>query len=42
MNGLSADVLHAIRVYRHTPLASVIAVVALAVSMAFVSAFLSL
>jgi len=42
MKGLLADFKHAFRLYRRTPGASVIAVVVLAVGMAFVSAFLSL
>ena len=42
MTGLTADLRHAIAVYRSTPIASAIAVVALAVAMAFVSAFLSM
>jgi predicted permease len=40
--GLLADFRHALRVYARTPFASAIAVLALAVAMAFVSAFLSL
>lgn len=42
MAGLLADLRHAVRVYRGTPVASGIAVVALAAAMAFVSAFLSM
>ncbi len=42
MTGLAADLRHAIAVYRGTPIASAIVVVALAVAMAFVSAFLSM
>jgi hypothetical protein len=42
MRGLIADLRHALTVYRSTPLASTIAVVALAASMACVSAFLSM
>ena len=42
MSGLMGDLRHAVQVYRSTPIASGIAVVALAVAMAFVSAFLSL
>jgi predicted permease len=42
MSGLLLDLRHAVAVYRGTPVASAIAVIALAVSMAFVSAFLSL
>jgi hypothetical protein len=42
VSGLTADLRHAISVYRSTPIASAIAVVALAVAMAFVSAFLSM
>lgn len=42
MIGLIGDLRHAIQVYRGTPVASAIAVVALAVAMAFVSTFLSM
>jgi hypothetical protein len=42
MSGLLADLRHAVQVYGSTPIASGIAVVALAVAMAFVSAFLSM
>ena len=42
MTGLITDLRHAIRVYGATPLASAIAVIALAVAMAFVAALLSL
>jgi predicted permease len=42
VTGLAADLRHAIAVYRSTPFASGIAVVALAVAMACVSAFLSM
>lgn len=42
MTGFVADFRHALRVYGTTPFASAIAVIALAVAMAFVSAFLSL
>ena len=42
MTGLEADLRHAVAVYRSTPIASGIAVVALAVAMACVSAFLSM
>lgn len=42
MKGLLADLRHALRLYRRTPGASLIAVVALAIGMAFVGAFLSL
>jgi ABC-type antimicrobial peptide transport system permease subunit len=42
MTGLAADLRHALAVYRSTPVASAIAVIALAVGMAFVSAFLSM
>jgi putative ABC transport system permease protein len=42
MKGLLADLKHAARVYARTPLASGLAVVVLAVAMAFVSSFLSL
>jgi len=42
MRGLLADIRHALRLYRRTPVASLLAVVVLAVGMAFVSAFLSL
>lgn len=42
MKGLLADGKHALRLYGHTPVASLLAVVVLAVGMAFVGAFLSL
>ena len=42
MNGLLADAKHAFRIYRRTPLASLIAVGVLAIGMAFLSAFVSL
>ena len=42
MAGLMGDIRHAIQVYRSTPIASGIAVLALAVAMGFVSAFLSM
>ena len=42
MQGLLADCRHAIRLYRRTPMSSLIAVVVLAIGMAFVSAFVSL
>lgn len=42
MKGLLADLKHAARVYARTPFASALAVVVLAVAMAFVSSFLSL
>jgi len=42
MTGLMADLTHAWRLYRRTPGSSLIAVLVLAVAMAFVSAFLSL
>ena len=42
MTGLIGDLRHAIKVYRSTPIASGIAVAALAVAMGFVSAFLSM
>jgi predicted permease len=42
MKGLLDDCRHALRLYRHTPGSSLIAVVVLAVGMAFVGAFLSL
>ena len=42
MTGLVADLRHALAVYRSTPVATAIAVVALAVAMAFVTAFLSM
>jgi predicted permease len=42
MTGLLADLHHAIRVYRGTPIASAVAVLVLAAAMAFVSAFLSM
>lgn len=42
MKGLLADLKHAARVYARTPFASGLAVVVLAVAMAFVSSFLSL
>jgi hypothetical protein len=42
MRGLLADFRHAVRLYRRTPFASLIAVGVLAVGFAFVSAFLSL
>jgi predicted permease len=42
MQGVLADCRHAWRLYRRTPAASLIAVVVLAVGMAFVSAFVSL
>lgn len=42
MNGLFADCRHAVRLYLRTPAASLIAILVLAVGMAFVAAFLSL
>ena len=42
MKGLAADLRHAVRLYGRTPGSSAIAVVVLAVGMAFVAAFLSL
>jgi len=42
VKGLLADCKHALRLYWRTPVASLIAIVVLAVGMAFVSAFLSL
>jgi ABC-type antimicrobial peptide transport system permease subunit len=42
MKGLNEDVLHALRVYRATPLSSVIAVVALAIAIACMTASFSL
>ena len=42
MRGLLADLTHSLRIYRRTPVASCLAVVALAVAMAFVTAFLSM
>jgi predicted permease len=42
MKGLVADIRHALRVYARTPVASGLAVVVLAVAMAFVGSFLSL
>ena len=42
MKGVIADLKHAFRIYRRTPGASAIAIVVLAVAMAFVGAFLSL
>jgi ABC-type antimicrobial peptide transport system permease subunit len=42
VRGLAADLTHAFRIYRRTPLASGLAVLVLAVAMAFVTAFLSM
>lgn len=42
MNGLKADLLHALRLYLKTPASSVLAVAILAAAMAIVTAFLSL
>ena len=42
IRGLGADLRHALRLYRATPAASLIAVVVLAIGMAFVAAFVSL
>jgi len=42
MSGLMGDLRHAVQVYRSTPIASGIAVFALAIAMGFVSAFLSM
>lgn len=42
MEGLLADVVHAFRVYRRTPISSAASVVVLAIAMAFVAAFFSL
>jgi len=42
MKVLLADFRHALRLYRHTPVSSLMAVVVLAVAMAFVGSFLSL
>jgi hypothetical protein len=42
MSGWSADLRHALSVYRGTPIATAIAVIALAAAMAFATAFLSM
>ena len=42
MKGLLADIVHAFRVYRRTPISSAASVVVLAIAMAFVAAFFSL
>jgi ABC-type antimicrobial peptide transport system permease subunit len=42
MNGLVADLRHAVVVYRDTPMTTGIAIAALAIAMAFVSAFLAM
>lgn len=42
MRGLFNDLTHAVRLYRRTPGASLIAILVLAVGMAFVTSFLSL
>ena len=42
MRSLLADLTHAFRIYRRTPLASGLAILVLAVAMAFVTAFLSM
>jgi predicted permease len=42
VNGILADLRHALRIYRRTPIASGLAVVVLAIAMAFVGAFLSM
>jgi hypothetical protein len=42
MKGIFGDIRHALRVYARTPVASALAVVVLAVAMAFVGSFLSL